>query len=1078
MRSSRDPASGPAGWAAAASLLHERLEGDFRPLESRHAREEAAHVLGEWREESGGDAPFREMLDAAGWHESEVAPLLGAVRRAESAPLPEWAEIAAAALAAVEGAPAGSLRAATAAAGLDAPPFAALLEGVSRVGGHRLRRRAGGRIHLLAPPALHAAERSLHGTLAAVSTATLAFHFHAFRAAREGALFRIIRRERGEVATRLYESFLDHLETGGLARMLDRYPGLARLWGTRVRQWVETLNELLERFEQDLPALQATVAPGGCRGPIVALRLQLSDRHGGGRTVMHLSLADGTQLIYKPRSVAMEGAYAKVAGWLLEQGAHALPRPLAVLERDGYGWAEFVPHAPLPHAASAADYYRRAGALLCAVHLLDGTDCHLENLVAGGDVPHLVDAETLMHPRMELWEDGPTTASSRAAARCRESVLTTGLLPTWEWPGAGNAYDVSGLGAFGAQWTGRSAPRLVRANSDDLAFESQPLRVHSAQNLPFLGERTFPAVDHEAALLSGFSATYRSCQTLASALLAPDGPLGDLAARRCRFLVRDTRVYNSLLHALRAPAALRDGIAQSRLLHQLGPPPAAGELNRCWRAVLRAEREALARGDVPRFEARVDAQGPALEGCDAGGATLFPESPLARVRRKLSTLDDEDHETQLRFIQSAFFSRRAPELHASATVRSHERPSETPGNVDFLAAAVRIGGVLEQEAIRGAAGDITWLGLEYGRASGRYRFRPVGHDLFSGRGGIALFLAALAAATGQTRWRPLALAALGETRLALAEAEAAEVDEATAGALTTLPYCLTRAAGWLADPALLADARRAARLAVRASTPEEVHDVLFGTAGLVLGLLALHRATEEADWLESARDCGKRLLEARTSAPTGHRVWPTPDGDLLTGFSHGAAGIALALERLSVATGDATFADAAEEALAFERALFDPLRQNWPDLRPVDGKPLADRFMCAWCHGATGIGLGRLGMWGHRRGPLMQAEVEVAISTTLAHGLADVDHLCCGTLGRAEFLLAAGTRLDRPDLAAHARDLAREVVTAAGEPAEYQLLRGLPRRLHTPGFFQGLAGVGYQFLRLTNPSLPVVLLME
>jgi lantibiotic modifying enzyme len=37
--------------------------------------------------------------------------------------------------------------------------------------------------------------------------------------------------------------------------------------------------------------------------------------------------------------------------------------------------------------------------LLALVQALEGTDCHLENIVASGDQPVLVDAETLLHPR-------------------------------------------------------------------------------------------------------------------------------------------------------------------------------------------------------------------------------------------------------------------------------------------------------------------------------------------------------------------------------------------------------------------------------------------------------------------------------------------------------------------------------------------------------------------------------------------------------------------------------------------------------------------------------------------------------
>ena len=62
-----------------------------------------------------------------------------------------------------------------------------------------------------------------------------------------------------------------------------------------------------------------------------------------------LSFASGDVVVYKPRDLAPEAAFATVARWLADRAAPAGPRPLAVVERDGYGWMEFAranPAAP------------------------------------------------------------------------------------------------------------------------------------------------------------------------------------------------------------------------------------------------------------------------------------------------------------------------------------------------------------------------------------------------------------------------------------------------------------------------------------------------------------------------------------------------------------------------------------------------------------------------------------------------------------------------------------------------------------------------------------------------------------
>jgi lantibiotic modifying enzyme len=87
------------------------------------------------------------------------------------------------------------------------------------------------------------------------------------------------------------------------------------------------------------------------------------------------------------------------------------------------------------------------------------------------------------------------------------------------------------------------------------------------------------------------------------------------------------------------------------------------------------------------------------------------------------------------------------------------------------------------------------------------------------------------------------------------------------------------------------------------------------------------------------------------------RAWPTLNGRLLTGFSHGAAGIAYALTRLYEITCKDTLLGAAQEAVEYERSVFMADFDNWPDL--CYSEPM-EVDTSAWCHGATGIGLSRL----------------------------------------------------------------------------------------------------------------------
>lgn len=158
---------------------------------------------------------------------------------------------------------------------------------------------------------------------------------------------------------------------------------------------------------------------------------------------------------------------------------------------------------------------------------------------------------------------------------------------------------------------------------------------------------------------------------------------------------------------------------------------------------------------------------------------------------------------------------------------------------------------------------------------------------------------------------------------------------------------------------------------------------------------------------------------------------------------------------------------------------------NWPDLQlssRVSHREGGQRFQTAWCQGAPGIGLARLGGLALLDTPAVRADISIALETTQAmlQELADEpDHLCCGDTGRIELLATAGQRLDGPELTSLARRLAAEMLNAAGGPDHLWYAAGLPRGVSFPGLFTGAAGVGYELLRLAHPeSLPSALLWE
>jgi lantibiotic modifying enzyme len=227
-----------------------------------------------------------------------------------------------------------------------------------------------------------------------------------------------------------------------------------------------------------------------------------------------------------------------------------------------------------------------------------------------------------------------------------------------------------------------------------------------------------------------------------------------------------------------------------------------------------------------------------------------------------------------------------------------------------------------------------------------------------------LYLAAFAQATGDDEFGALASGALRTFRRELTDDNIAELTSwagiGGASGCGSIVYTLVRISRLLGSPSLIDDANRlAAHISAELIATDTALDVVSGVAGAILGLLALYDTTGEQWVLDRAIACGQHLLRSRVQTPTGHRAWRTRSvAKPLTGFSHGAAGIAYALLRLFERANDAAFTAAAIEGIAYERSLFISSAGNWRDLRESASLQRDEALhRTAWCHGAPGIAL-------------------------------------------------------------------------------------------------------------------------
>ena len=195
----------------------------------------------------------------------------------------------------------------------------------------------------------------------------------------------------------------------------------------------------------------------------------------------------------------------------------------------------------------------------------------------------------------------------------------------------------------------------------------------------------------------------------------------------------------------------------------------------------------------------------------------------------------------------------------------------------FIAEADRIAAELARYAIRRGPAA-AWIGLDWLGDSEVFQLVCLGPDLYNGSTGIAVFLAAHAAATRHQPSRELALAALAQLRKNLTSRNVPRLARAlgigAATGLGSIVYALAVMAKCLDDRDLLADAEMAATLVTdELIAADKQLDVMGGSAGAILGLLRLHRDTGSRMALSRAIRCGEHLLAQPRSGAEGRRSW-------------------------------------------------------------------------------------------------------------------------------------------------------------------------------------------------------------
>lgn len=809
-----------------------------------------------------------------------------------------------------------------------------------------------------------------------------------------------------------------------LTRFLLEYSVAARAASTLIQRWQHNTLEWLQRLATDTAAIARCFLAGAPLGELTHIECGLSDPHHRGKSVMRLHFTSGLRLIYKPRSVSLDLAYNNLLDWLEQHGAPYPLRKPVYLARADYAWVEQIDHAPCGSEEELLHYCAATGALLCVSYLLDATDLHDSNLIATPESPVLIDLETLLQPRLATPHASQKQDALRKAAMVADhSVLRTGLLPSLKAGTDGTVADVGCLGAlFGAFST---AWYRHERSASPLSESMQSAMASGALDPSILVNR----------VAQGFTQTYRFVLGKRDALLEGEGPLRHFNNQTVRFLLRDTTVYVKLLESSFSAHALREGLDRSIVLEALYRTLQTRPDSDALAAVVEAEIAALEALDVPLIPSTTHDTGWQLP-LGASGPRLFEQATYPAMLQRLRNFSEADLARQLDFLHGAFAARTA-NMYATPSPPPYAGIStETPRSTsDGLAMVRAFSDELQQKAITGDDGSVTWMAPVPIPGTGHFRFDMLPLNREFGISGIAFFLAACCHTTGDYAAGALARRAI-QTVVQRLEVRRDSHPTGIGSAL----YSLQRIAVFLNDPELETTAHRLVQQLpdAKGALPQGLGSAT-DCSELCLGLMAVGEKELAIAW-------GQQLVEH----------WNRMDRHQQRITVLAAPSLALCWHRLNLATSAGHFQLACRETLEMLRKASEQ-----------DGTHVVNLHFAL------------LGGAGHASDPQLDSWLSETLVPRHPDGLPTSDNLQHGACSVAERWITASCKLNQPNLHSAAQHILGDMVHRARSMGGYQTIAGMPRGTFFPGFKQGLSGIGYTLLRSqADCTLPCVQLWD
>jgi len=224
-----------------------------------------------------------------------------------------------------------------------------------------------------------------------------------------------------------FEKYIEKnfLSKDGYINTFLKYPTLARILTVRTQYLLNFFKEILSRINKDKNELIQFFDIGSHNLELCDIDLSNGDSHNQGRSVCILHF-NQKKVVYKPRNLKINESINVFVDWFTKKHNLKKVKFPQGLYKEKYSYIEYISFKDIKSNQGVRDYYIRYGYLIALAYILNITDIHLENLIAHGEYPVIIDIETSFQNESPLEYSLPIKIMNILNFN---SIKASGLLP-------------------------------------------------------------------------------------------------------------------------------------------------------------------------------------------------------------------------------------------------------------------------------------------------------------------------------------------------------------------------------------------------------------------------------------------------------------------------------------------------------------------------------------------------------------------------------------------------------------------------------------------------------------------------